>query len=133
MLSSVVKAFAFLCAMSQVITPLQVSAEQSDTLFPKRLTGAPPEATQRRVQPIVEPNKRPDQERFFVGTVVTTGFAGTYENLPPMRLRPPEDELAWRREAGEYRFIDLDGASATLTALARTGRVYDGSELTDKP
>ena len=132
MLFNVLKAFAFLCVTSQFITPLQVSAEQSDILFPKRLAGAPPEATQRRVQPIVEPSKRPDKERFFVGTVVTTGFSGTYENLPPMRLRPPEDELAWRQKAGEYRFIDLDGASATLTALARTGRVYDGSELTDK-
>lgn len=72
---------------------------------------------------------RPTAELFRGETVVTSGFSGSRQRLPivaPDAARPDP-------EAPEYRFIDLEGASAALTGIPYPGFGPNAQELDARP
>ena len=113
-----------------LLTALAVSAVLTQVSF----TEAQEKPLIGRVkQPEVRTSLRLGGPEHVSGTVVTTGFSGTKELLPRVERIASPTVRAALIDAGAYRFIDLDGESATLTAMGRIGRAYDGSELLAKP
>lgn len=98
----------------------------SGTTPPATLASAP--STTFSTAPLT-PSHRPVRLLFQGQTVVTSGFSGSIRRLPIVPPGSPHPDPTLPR----YRFIDPDGASATLTPLAAPGFGPNAQELHLRP
>lgn len=74
-------------------------------------------------------SQRAQKSLLSSGTVVTTGFSG-HKEIKPFLGRPTTDKEKQRVYSDDfYKFIDLDGASATLILPNKIGHTFNGNEL----
>lgn len=106
---------------AEVATPVQ----RSDWRMPTR----PPFVRDAAGRAQIAPADRAPVPLFDLGTVVTTGFSGTILKRPLTRPGQPEPDL----DAPRYRFLNPNGAVATLLAADGIGFAHNAAELTRAP
>ena len=128
----------FLAPMSAVaqstwLLPTDIQSKAEETAPKARVGWALPKTAPLKLNAAgganVAPAERIEQVLFTKGTVITTGFAGTYQRKAIWRKDQPEPDQSDLK----YRFINLNGASATLQGMDGLGFAMNGAELTRLP
>jgi len=115
----------------QLPTAVQSAAEVARPVQRRnwRTPSRPPFVRDAAGRAQIAPADRPPVPLFDLGTVVTTGFSGTVLKRPLTRPGQVEPDL----DALRYRFLNPNGAVATLLGADGIGFAHNGAELTRAP